>query len=76
MLAECATTKHPGIKPLDPISERKWANKKKYYRYHRSNGHNTNECHTLKDDIEEIITNGTSQYVKKKEDQPKGERGG
>lgn len=68
ILAECANTELPGIKPPDPILERKWTNRKKYCHYHRNNGHNTNQCTTLKDDIEELIRKSKfAQYVKKDE---------
>lgn len=53
ILAECADTELPDLFP-----ERKWTNRKKYWRYHRNNGHDTNHYHTLKDDIEKLIGKG------------------
>ena len=46
--------------------------KRKYCRFHRDYGHNTNECQTQKDDIEALIRREhLSHYVAKKVDQPK-----
>ncbi|XP_074359969.1 uncharacterized protein LOC141700091 [Apium graveolens] len=38
--------------------ERRSRDKKKYYDYHESTGHDTDECHHLKDEIEELIKAG------------------
>ena len=52
-----------------PIERR---DKRKYYRFHRDYGHNTNECQTLKDEIETLIRRGyLSRYMAKKVDHPK-----
>jgi len=34
----------------------------KYYRYHLNNGHNTEECKTLQDKIEELVRAGHFYY--------------
>lgn len=44
ILAKCANTELPKIKPSDPIPKKKWTDTKKYRRYHRSNGHDTNRA--------------------------------
>ena len=52
-----------------PIERR---DKRKYYRLHKDYGHNTDECQTLKDEIEMLIRRGhLSCYVAKKVDQSK-----
>ena len=46
--------------------------KRKYYRFHRDYGHNTDECQTLKDEIETLLHRGhLFHYVAKKDDQSK-----
>ena len=43
------------IKLPPPIPPRSRLDKTKYCRYHRSYGHNTKDCWTLKDKLEELI---------------------
>ena len=49
-----------------------WRDKGKYYHFHKDYGYNTDECRTLKDDIEALTWHGhLSRYVAKKTDQAK-----
>ena len=48
-----------------------WRDKRKYCHFHRDYGHNTDECQTLKNEIEPLIhRENLSHYVTKKADQP------
>lgn len=64
ILAECANAKFRDTKPPKPLEQRLGMRKKKYCFYHKSNGHDTNKCTSLKDDIKELIREGKlRQYV-------------
>lgn len=53
ILVECANTEFRDIKQPNPLPRKEGSRSKKYCRYHRSNGHDTNKCYALRDDIED-----------------------
>ena len=54
--------------------DRSKKNQNKYYRYHKDVGHTTEECITLKDDIEKLIRRGYLQdYVSARRARPQNE---
>ncbi|MCI20469.1 hypothetical protein A2U01_0041631, partial [Trifolium medium] len=69
-LAECATSefRNAVIKFPKQVPPKPYHDRSKYYRYHKSYGHVTEECIQLKDAIEILIRDGQiKQYVKKRE---------
>lgn len=60
---ECfnAGFKYGDIDFSQPLKERPWANKKKYYQFHKSHGHTTKECVQLKDIIETLTQTKTGK---------------
>jgi len=62
-----------GVKPPKaPSQERKGVDKTKYYRFHKSHGHVTDDCIHLKDAIELLIQRGRlKQFVKNPESERK-----
>lgn len=68
-MAECVNTEFRDVKPPEPLKQKPWMLKKKYYHYQKSNGHDTNKCNALNNDIKEHIQKGKlNQYVKKEEE--------
>lgn len=50
---------HTDLLELSPSGKTpRWADRSKHCEYHRNYGHNTEECRTLKDDIEKLIRKG------------------
>ena len=59
-------------KPLKIRTPMEQRDKRKYCRFYRDYGHNTDECRTLKDEIKALICRGyLSFYMARKADQPK-----
>ena len=46
----------------------------RYYRYHREVGHDTLECHDLKDQIEQLIRDGKLREYKVKKPKKAGSK--
>lgn len=75
ILAECQNNEFREVKYPNPIPPRPGQQTKKYCRYHWSNGHDTNRCNALKDEMEDLIIKGNlGQYVKKPVQRDKGVR--
>ncbi|XP_052177503.1 uncharacterized protein LOC127791560 [Diospyros lotus] len=54
-------------RPMKAPSDKR--NRNKYYRFHRDHGHDTKECHQLKEEIQELINRGfLRSYVAKEGD--------
>ena len=52
-------------RPFPIWTERTKRDQNKYFRYHRDVGHDTNDCHELKDEIEDLIHQGKlDNYVR------------
>nr|XP_023927981.1 uncharacterized protein LOC112039343 [Quercus suber] len=62
----------PGLKWPKPLStSSKKRDPKKYFRFHKDHGHYTDECHDLKEQIEELIQRGKLQKFVKRDHQPR-----
>ena len=60
----------PSLKWLKPLStSSRKQDPKKYCRFHKDNDHYTDECHDLKEQIEELIQRGKLQKFIKKDHQ-------
>ena len=54
IFTECQNNEFTGVRRPDPLVMKKGGRPtKKYCRYHKSKGHDTNDCMALKDDIED-----------------------
>lgn len=59
-LSECANTEFRDVKRPDPLILKEVERPShKYCRYHQRNGHETNNCMALEDDIKELIRKGS-----------------
>ncbi|XP_043705311.1 uncharacterized protein LOC122655153 [Telopea speciosissima] len=63
--------------PRPMFSKHEERNKKKYYKFHRDVGHDTEDCRQLKREIEDVIQKGhLRRYVKEdRKDNPRGRDG-
>src|SRR3954469_11348628 len=73
ILAECinAEFRNSNIRPPKPNPTRPGTDKSKYCKYHKSQGHLTDECIHLKDAIETLIKEGHLSKYTRKGDPPK-----
>ncbi|XP_058784380.1 uncharacterized protein LOC131659170 [Vicia villosa] len=78
ILAECKSTdfKNSSIRQPKSNPARPGTDKSKYYKYHKSHGHLTEECIHLKDAIETLIKEGRLQNTQRKENLPGGTTNG